>query len=155
MSDIQLYDQNLTGQITMPPGAYRAPTSTVVQYATPVYVSGPGIVGAAKADAAGTSLVVGLSCREVDVAGGNTYVTPTSGLVDFPTQIWDGVTGQTGGLTPGSAYYLSAATVGKLTTTAPSGGADFIVLIGIARDPTTIILNISFVPSPAPVSIIE
>jgi hypothetical protein len=40
--------------------------------------------------------------------------------VTATTGQWDAVTGGSGGLTPGVYYYVSAATAGLLTTTAPT-----------------------------------
>jgi hypothetical protein len=39
-------------------------------------------------------------------------------------------------LTPGALYYLSAATAGKLTTTAPTAGGQFVAPVGRATNPT-------------------
>ena len=156
MSDTQIFPQNLTGAVTMPVGAWRGTSFGTLQYAAPVIMTGPAIVGNGIAVGSATfANVIGLSCRECDAAGEDVYVTPTSGLVDFPTNIWDGVTGQTGGLTTGANYYLSAATPGKMTTVAPSSAGDFIFLLGVARDPTTMILNFQTlgaqVPTPQPI----
>ena len=156
MSDTQLIQQNLTGAVTVPPGAWHATSFGTLQYAAPVIVAGAGIVGNGFAGGvAAAAQVVGLSLNECAAAGDSTYVTPLTGPVDFTTEQWDNVTGQTGGLTPGAAYYLSAAVAGKLTTTAPSGVGDFIVYIGVGRDPTTMILNIQTlgaqVPTPQPI----
>jgi hypothetical protein len=46
------------------------------------------------------------------------------------------VTGQVGGLTPNSTYYLSAATAGALTTTAPSTAGQFVYRVGKAISTT-------------------
>ena len=156
MSDTQLIQQNLTGAVTVPVGAWRGTSFGTLQYAAPVIMTGPAIVGNGIAFGSATfANVIGLSCRECDAAGEDVYVTLPVGLVDFPTNIWDGVTGQTGGLTTGANYYLSAATPGKMTTVAPSSAGDFIILLGVARDPTTMILNIQTlgaqVPTPQPI----
>ena len=156
MSDTQIFPQNLTGAVTVPVGAWRGTSFGTIQYAAPLVIAGPAVLSNAIAFGSATfANVIGLSCRECDAAGEDVYVTPTSGLVDFPTNIWDGVTGQTGGLTTGANYYLSAATPGKMTTVAPSSAGDFIILLGVARDPTTMILNIQTlgnqVAAPAPI----
>lgn len=69
-------------------------------------------------------------------ASGNIIV---AGVASFTTAEWDVVTGQTGGLTAGSMYYLDNATGGKYTTTAPSTG--YICAIGKAISTTKMILR--------------
>lgn len=82
-----------------------------------------------KADAAATSRVIGIATSP----GGDgdhvrvTYVGP----VVLATADWDAVAGTSGGLTPQTAYYLSAATAGHITSTKPSSfGANQVVPIG-------------------------
>lgn len=68
----------------------------------------------------------------------------TNGPLTLTTTQWDAVvTGESGGLTPGSSYYASAAAAGKLVTAPPSATGSYIVLIGTALSATTLIINIS------------
>lgn len=89
----------------------------------------------AQADDIDTALVTGLAV--VPGVAGEPVLTQLSGPVTLTTAQWDAITGQVGGLTPGVPYFLDAATEGKLTTTAPGGGGDFVTPVGIgltARD---------------------
>lgn len=146
MSDTQIIVQNLTGtynQGGVMPGAWSAKSFGTLQYGAPVFIAGPAVVN--NAFAAGNGIqasCIGLSLRECDAAGQSTYVTPPSGPVDLSTQQWDNVTGQVGGLSVGATYYVSAVTPGKLTTVAPNGAGQFIIAVGVGRDPTTMIMNI-------------
>jgi len=97
----------------------------------PVYSDGSGTVDLAQADASATAQVTGLvlDTSILPTASGNILST---GYLEASTGEWDVVTGGSGGLTAGSRYYLSAATAGALTTTAPSTTGDRITLIGKA-----------------------
>lgn len=66
-----------------------------------------------------------------------------AGPLSLTTAQWDAVTTQTGGLTLGVPYYLSATT-GRLTTTAPSAGGTFVAPVGVALSHTTLMVQISF-----------
>jgi hypothetical protein len=59
----------------------------------------------ANAGAAGTKGVLGLVI-DAAIAVSATGRVQTAGLVTFTTAQWDSITGQTGGLTPGTLYYL-------------------------------------------------
>lgn len=69
----------------------------------------------------------------------------TSGRLTLPTEIWDSVTGQFGGLTPGAVYYLSNV-VGQLTTTMFTTPGAFVVQVGIALDAGTLLLSLPAFP---------
>lgn len=104
-----------------------------------VYISAGDTVRLANANAAGTKNVAGLvfDTSINAAASGNVSVT---GQVTATTGQWDAVTGQTGGLTAGSIYYLSNATAGAMTTTAPSTG--YIAPVGLALSTTKMVINI-------------
>ena len=106
-----------------------------------------GEVTKAKADSVNTTYVQGL-CSSAGAAGEPVHVQ-NSGPLSLTTAEWDAITGDTGGLTNGVPYYLSAATAGKLTTTAPSSNGQFREPVGIGQSATTMIINIL----PAPVII--
>jgi hypothetical protein len=65
----------------------------------------------------------------------------TNCLVVLTTAQWDAVTDQVGGLTPGATYYVSPTTRGHLTTTRPSATGTFTTQVGVALDPTTLIVE--------------
>jgi hypothetical protein len=108
-------------------------TSTVIP-GEPVYVDGAGSVDKAKADAAGTSMCLGIAPAAVTAASSGIVVT--NGLVVLTTTQWDAVAGTTGGLTSGSKLFISAATAGRLTETAPTTGGQYVVEMGQALSTT-------------------
>jgi hypothetical protein len=94
-----------------------------------VYVSANNTVLKADADDIATSRVIGVAAAAITAAASGYIVT--SGLL----------TGAGSGWTAGSPVYLST-TAGGLTQTAPSGSADCIVEIGIAKNATDLQINI-------------
>lgn len=95
---------------------------------------GSGSVSKALADAAGTSVPFGMAAATTAAAAAGDVIT--DGIVTATTGEWDAVTGQTGGLTPGSKYYMSAATAGNITTTPPSATGEYVVALGVANSTT-------------------
>jgi predicted ribonuclease toxin of YeeF-YezG toxin-antitoxin module len=93
----------------------------------------------ANANSGTTKNVVGLVYDTTINAAASGSIVVT-GQMTATTGQWDAVSGQTGGLTSGSIYYLSNATAGNITTTAPSTG--YIAPIGIALSTTKMLLNI-------------
>lgn len=100
-----------------------------------VYVSGPGEVTAAQADDATEARVLGL-VMDASVIAEAPATVQVSGVFTQSTTLWDAVAGTTGGLTPGAYYYLSAATPGELTETAPSTEGQYVVTVGLALSTT-------------------
>lgn len=102
---------------------------------TPVYVTAADHCDKAKADATGTRRVIGL-------VGANTIGTGVSGFVQttdiitLTTGQWDAVCGTSGGLSADTVYYLSAATAGLLTATAPSTVGQYVVPVILAISTT-------------------
>lgn len=107
----------------------------------PVYMTANSHFDKAKADAVGTVEVIGL-VKDTSIATATAGIVQTDGILALTTGQWDAVTGDVGGLTFGSNYYLDAATAGKLTKTAPSTTGQFVKSIGIAISATEIKLNI-------------
>jgi len=105
-----------------------------------VYCNAAGGCKRAQANASSTSSLVGLSITTTAAAG--TATIQTLGNVTLTTGHWDAVTGQTGGLTAGSAYYVDPANPGKLTTTGPTTSGQFWAQAGLAVSTTTIRLAI-------------
>ena len=108
---------------------------------TPVYSVANGAVDKAKADAVGTTNVIGL-VYDTSIASGSSGGVVIDGVISASTVQWDAVAGTTGGLTKDVFYYLSAATAGLLTSTAPSTAGQFVVSVGIAISTTEMIVNI-------------
>lgn len=108
----------------------------------PVYAESDGNVDLAQADAQGTVEVVGLVADET-IGASETGQVITDGVLEATTAQWDDVTGDSGGLTAGDVYYLSAAEEGLLTTTAPSSTGNFVKKVGVALSDTQMQLAIS------------
>lgn len=112
-----------TGQVSLQATATLIPGEAV-------YPDGSGTVDKARANATGTSKAVGLAAEGISSSASG--MIQTNGILTLTTTEWDAVTGQTGGLTPGAYYFLSAATAGALTTTAPSTTGHSVLPIGQA-----------------------
>lgn len=115
--------------------------SPIVQ-GVPVYITGSGAVAPARANALSTGGVLGIANALIAPSGiGGVVVT---GPLVLSTAQWDAVvTGESGGLTVGSLYFLDPAVAGKLTVTAPSTPGQVVTLIGRAMSPTTLIITIA------------
>jgi len=110
---------------------------------SPVYPDAAGSVDLAKADAAATVEVLGL-VKNVSITAAASGNIQTDGVLAATTGQWDAVTGDVGGLTAGSVYYLDPDTAGMLTTTGPTTTGDFVVRVGIGLSTTE--LEISIMP---------
>jgi hypothetical protein len=108
---------------------------------TPVYSSANSTVDKAKADAVGTANVIGL-VFDSSVAASSSGGVILDGILVATTGQWDAVAGTSGGLTRDTMYYLSAATAGLLTATAPSAAGQFVVCVGIALSTTEMKIDI-------------
>ena len=87
--------------------------------------------------------VVGLLADD-EVAIGASGNVRMGGLVTASKAQWDAITGQSGGLTPGMLYYLSAE-FGMLSSTPPDPAAypgAWIVEMGIAQSATAFMVRI-------------
>jgi hypothetical protein len=91
-----------------------------------LYASGSGTVDLAQADAAGTTKCVGLATADVAAAATGTYKTEG-----------------TAALTPGAYYYLSEATPGQLTSTAPTTDTQYVVAVARALSTTQLDIEIA------------
>jgi hypothetical protein len=95
----------------------------------------------ARADASGTADTFALVSAP-SIAAAASGAVQTDGFFTATTTQWDVVTGQTGGLTPGAAYFLSATTAGRLTTTAPTATGQFCGYIGRAISSTVLEISL-------------
>lgn len=107
---------------------------------TPVYSSAAGSYDFARANALATAKVIGL-VRETTAAGAAGTVQ-TGGTFTATTAQWDAVTGETGGLVFNTYYFLSVATAGRLTVTAPTTNPDIATLILQATSTTDALISI-------------
>lgn len=113
--------------------------ATTIGIGRAVYISAGDTVRLANANAAGTKNVVGL-VFDTSINAAASGSVAVAGSVTATTGQWDTVTGQTGGLTSGSIYYLSNTVAGGLTTTAPSTG--YVAPVGLALSTTKMVINI-------------
>jgi hypothetical protein len=108
---------------------------------TPVYNDAASGFKKAKADAAGTKSVIGL-ISDTSITNGVAGNVMLNGFLTATTGQWDAVFGTTGGLTFGSRYYLSAATAGQASATAPSTTGQYVVELGIAISTTVFKIDV-------------
>ena len=106
----------------------------------PVYVFDNDGVKKAQANASGTAKVLGLVTNS-SVSAGASATIQTNGVLTATTTQWDAITGQSGGLTAGSYYFLDPSTSGKLTTTAPTSAGQLVVNVGLALSTTEMQIN--------------
>lgn len=114
---------------------------TAAVIGAPVYLSGVATFIKARANAAATSRVIGLSAA-TSIAAAAQGAVQFAGPLLATTAQWDAVTGQTGGLTVNAFYFLDPAAAGKITSTAPSTAGQYIAPIGQAQDTTTLVILI-------------
>ena len=107
----------------------------------PVYSFAAGSVKKGQANAASTSGIVGL-VYDVSIGAAASGPIATDGVMTATTGQWDAVTGQTGGLTFNSNYFLDPTTAGKLTITAPTTVGQTVVKVGRALSSTVMSVNI-------------
>lgn len=104
-----------------------------------VYIYSSNTFKKARADALGTLPAYGL-CAE-NITNGVSGTVQTDGNLTATTGEWDAVTGQTGGLTPNSTYFVSNITAGAISTTPPTTG--YVQAIGLAVSDTTMKIKIT------------
>jgi hypothetical protein len=107
----------------------------------PVYSVANDAVDKAQANASGTTYPIGL-VSVASIANGAAGAIATNGVLSLTTAQWDAAFGTTGGLTRNTAYYLSAATAGQGTATAPTTVGQYVVELGRAISTTELMINI-------------
>lgn len=107
---------------------------------TTVYTVANDAVDKAKADAVGTTKMIGLAAASISAAASGPILV--SGIITLTTGQWDAAFGTTGGLTKDVVYYLSATTAGLGTSTAPTTVGQYVVEIGIAISTTELMVRI-------------
>lgn len=101
-----------------------------------------GVYPAALATTLAGASVVGLRRFTTIPDGAQNIIVATQGQCSGNPEVWDAVTGQTGGLTPGAYYFLSDATPGHLTTTPPATIGHYVMKIGLALSSAEMLLQI-------------
>ena len=109
---------------------------------TAAYIDAVSGFKKAKADASGTSDVIGLIAKSPSITNGTSGSVMVNGVLVATTAQWDAVTGQSGGLTFNTAYFLSPTTAGLITITEPSTVGQYVVYIGRAISTTEMMINV-------------
>lgn len=104
----------------------------------PVYIKSDGTIAKAAYTSVALSLWIGL-VYDTSIANGDVGYVQTGGIFEATTAQWDTVTGGSGGLTPGAAYYVGAA--GLLTATKTTTSTQVPTLVGIAHSATKLQLG--------------
>jgi len=101
---------------------------------TPMYIRSDGTVDKAQSNASSTATVMGIA-KGTMVAGDRGFAV-YAGPLELTTAEWDAITGGSGGLTPGTTYYLDDSAAGKFRT---SNGA---TQCGVAMSSTVLFVQI-------------
>ncbi len=104
------------------------------QPGNPIYVSAVDTAKYANADNTITKDVLAFAIA--DVLATETGVFQINGLLTLTTAEWDTVTGDVGGLTAGSVYFLDDVDVARITKVAPITTGSYLVKVGIAVNST-------------------
>lgn len=115
-------------------------SGSTINIASPVYITGAN-AELAQANAQSTVRVAGLA--EATTVNGDPLEVVADGVFTATTGQWDAVTGETGGLTPGADYFLTATAAGELTQTAPDASGEFVVRVGHALSETEMEIEIA------------
>ncbi|KKL61595.1 hypothetical protein LCGC14_2193730 [marine sediment metagenome] len=107
-----------------------------------VFCDAAGGVDLAQANAAGTVEVLGF-VKPTSIAAASSGSIQTDGILAATTVQWDAVAGTTGGLTPGTVYYLDPTTPGNITETAPTSGGQYVIRVGKAIRTTELEISIT------------
>ncbi len=95
-----------------------------------VYINGSSQMAKARADVIGTADAIGIASAAITVSTTGTFVLGNS-FIQNNSWTW----------TPGGFVYLSAATAGAITQTAPSSTNNAVVILGVAFSATVIYFN--------------
>ena len=131
-------DSTLNGPTNMGTSSETNDSAGTLAIGTPVYVESNGGINNGDADSSTTALVTGLA--QDTIGAGAAGDMQSNGTLTATTGVWDARTGDVGGLTPGSRYYLSS-TAGGLTTTRPTTAGQFVNPIGVALSTTKMLLR--------------
>jgi len=136
---------NITSPVNTPSirSVTNGESATALVIGMPVYASAADAVKRAQANAKTTSLLAGL-VYDVSIAAGAAGNIAQSGILVATAAQWDAVvTGESGGLTFNTNYFLDPANVGKLTATPPTTVGQCNTLVGRAISTTEleILLN--------------
>ncbi len=104
--------------------------TTAILIGASIYIDSANTVKYAKADSINTKDVIGMCIDEIAISGSG--IVQNDGLITLTTEQWDIVTGDTGGLIPGTIYFLSDITIGRIMKDAPITVGHYVIRVGIA-----------------------
>jgi len=116
---------------------HSAEADSTIVIGNPIYLTGVGHVNPARADAAGTTQVVGLSLT--DTSAGFTCNYITEGRIERSD--WTAIAG-VANLSAGVTYFLDPSVAGHITSTAPTAVGQYVVRVGRAVSTTTLDIEI-------------
>jgi hypothetical protein len=102
----------------------------------------PNSVLVAEANGAGSTYAIGVVSQHAQP--GQRGLIRYMGPLTLPAAEWAAAIDIGGALAQGVPYYVSAASPGKITQTAPAGAGDFVKPIGYALAPDSLFVNCSF-----------
>ena len=117
--------------------------SAAITIGQAVYTASAGSVDLARANAAGTTKVLGF-VKAASIAASAIGPIQTDGVLHATTAQWDAVTGGSGGLTAGTEYLLSPSTAGRIVprTTTTVGAGEYVCPVGTAISTTELEISI-------------
>jgi len=116
---------------------HSAEADSTIIIGNPLYLTGAGHVNSARANAAGTTQVVGLSITDTSPTFTCNYLT--EGRIERSD--WTDITG-VATLSAGVTYFLDPSIAGRITSTAPTAAGQYVVRIGRAVNTTTLDIEI-------------
>lgn len=117
-------------------------SSATIVIGMPVYISSADTVKMCKGSGIATANPIGFM-QSTSVTTGNTGPVQLTGNLSATTAQWDAVcTGESGGLTAGTLYYLDPIAFGKITVTAPTSVGQVVQQVGTAISTTEMKIDI-------------
>lgn len=127
------------GQLGARRGASAGIVASVAMVAgTPVYINADGELAPANADDVSTAFVIGILQFAVQ-PNERAPILSTGQSLEQAAPLWDAIAGTSGGLVPGTPYFLKT-TDGELTDTPTTTSNQFQTLVGVAESPTSLLL---------------
>ena len=108
----------------------------------PVYASGNDVFRLGIATSLAASSIIGIAASSI-AHGAQGSVIPNGNNFAQATGLWDAITGQSGGLTRGSYYFVSGGAAGHLTITAPTTLTQCVSVVGLALSTTELVVAIT------------
>jgi len=129
---------DINGAVSNPAITLTNENAGAITVGQPVYSSSAGSADEARANAIGTSRVIGL-VQDASIAAA------ASGVIQYAGKLlsadWTAVIGSTN-LVAGTVYFLDPSNPGQLVSTAPDTSGQYLVRVGIALSTTELLIEI-------------